>query len=110
MTVFQEELEEWCEEYDNEFSDLDELHTLLSGLDSLSYYVGMVKKRYRTSSEQQNRVLFFREKSAVFKIFLKMAVFFELWNRCASMIIATTVTVTVVTMIETQEILRVSDQ
>ena len=27
MTVFQEELEEWCEEYDNEFSDLDELHT-----------------------------------------------------------------------------------
>ena len=42
MTVFQEELEEWCEEYDNEFSDLDELHTLLSGLESLSYYVGMV--------------------------------------------------------------------
>jgi hypothetical protein len=77
VTVFQEELEEWCEEYDNEFSDLDELHTLLSGLDSLSYYVGMVKKRYRTSSEQQNRVLFFREKSAVFKIFLKMAVFFR---------------------------------
>jgi hypothetical protein len=32
VTVFQEELEEWCEEYDNEFSDLDELHTLLSGL------------------------------------------------------------------------------
>ena len=50
IQTFQEELEEWCEEYDNEFSVLDELHTLLSGLDSLSYYVVLAEKKYRTST------------------------------------------------------------